>query len=247
MLKTTKLEVKLLSDPEMYRKIQPNIRGGICHASVCYAKANNKYMGALYDPNKDSYILYIDANNLYGWAMSQALPKDNFAWRSDADVHETETPLTSDNRAKRLGFFDMAARAGRELARAVNTESNNVIPNTPIEEFDFSTQYILEVVLEYPREIHDCDDDYPLAPELMEIKTEMLSAKHLQLRRKYYGAATPYSRKLVCSLYPKKKYVFHSENLKFYLERKMKVTKVHRGIKFSTGDYLKVVALKLLF
>ena len=51
----------------------------------------------------------------------------------------------------------------------------------------------------------------------MEIKTEMLSAKHLQLRRKYYGAATPYSRKLVCSLLPKKKYVLHSENLKFYI------------------------------
>ena len=93
--------------------------------------------------------------------------------------------------------------------------------------------------------MHDCNDDYPLAPELMEIKIEMLSATHLQLRRKYFGAATPYSRKLVCSLLPKKKYVLHSENLKFYLERGVKVTKVYRGIKFSTGDYLKVVAFLL--
>ena len=53
----------------------------------------------------------------------------------------------------------------------------------------------------------------------MKIKTEMLSAKHLTLRRKYYGAATPYSCKLVCSFYPKNKYVLHSENLKFYLEQ----------------------------
>ena len=98
-----------------------------------------------------------------------------------------------------------------------------------------------------PREIQIRDDDYPLAPELMEIKTEMLSAKHLQLRRKFYGAATPHSRKLVCLLLPKKKYVLHSENLKFYLERGMKVTKVHRRIKFSTGDYLKVVVLLLVF
>ena len=67
MFKKTKLEVKLLSDPKMYRMIQPNIRVGICHASVCYAKENNKNMGALYDPTQEnSYILYIDANNLYG-------------------------------------------------------------------------------------------------------------------------------------------------------------------------------------
>ena len=47
MFKKLKLEVKLISDPEMYRMIQPNIRGGICHASVRYAQPNNKYMGAL--------------------------------------------------------------------------------------------------------------------------------------------------------------------------------------------------------
>ena len=247
MFKKTKLEVKLLSDPEMYRMIQPNIRGGICHASIRCVWANNKYLDALYDPTQeDSYILYIDANNLYGWAMSQALPKDNYAWLSEAEVREAERALTSNNRATRLGFFDMSARACRELARAVNAELNGVLPDPPIEEIDFSMQYILKVDLEYPREIHDRDDDYPLAPEVMEIKTEMVSAKHLQLRRKYYGAATPYSRKLVCSLLPKNKYVIHSENLKFYLERGMKVTKVHRGIMFLTGYYLKVFSLLLV-
>ena len=81
MFTKRKLKVKLLSDPKMYRMIQPNIRGGICHASVFYAKANNKYMGALNDPTKeDLYILYIDANNFYGWAISQALPKNRYAW-----------------------------------------------------------------------------------------------------------------------------------------------------------------------
>ena len=178
--------------------------------------------------------------------MSQALPKDNYSWLNEAEVREAETALTSDNRAKRVGFFDMVARARRELARAVNAELNGVILDPPIEEIDFSMQYILEVDLKYPREIHDRDDDYPLAPELMEIKTEMLSAKPVQLRRKYYGAATLYSRKLVCSLLPKKKYVLHSKILKFYLERGMKVTKVYRGIKFLTGYNLKVVAVMLL-
>ena len=64
--------IHLITDPEMYRMIQPNIRGGICHASIRYARANNKLMGSLYDPTKPtSYVMYVDSNNLYGWAMSQ--------------------------------------------------------------------------------------------------------------------------------------------------------------------------------
>ena len=52
-------------------------------------------------------------------------------------------------------------------------------------------QYILKVDLEYPCIIYDRTDDYPLVSELIEIKTKMIFAKHLQLRRKYYSAASP--------------------------------------------------------
>ena len=139
-----------------------------------------------------------------------ALPKDNFAWLSEAEVHGAETALTSDNNATRLGFFDMAAQARQDLLPAVNAEMNGVIPDPPVKEIDYSAAYILEVDLEYFHELHDSDDEYPLASYVMEIKTEMLSKKHLQLRLKYYDAATPCSRKLVCSLLPKKENVVHS-------------------------------------
>ena len=73
----------LITDPEMYRMIQTNIRGGICHASVRYARANNKLMGSLYDPRQPtSYIMEVDANNLYGWAMSQEMPDGYIEWLS---------------------------------------------------------------------------------------------------------------------------------------------------------------------
>ena len=63
--------------------IEDGIRGGICHAIQRYAKANNYYMKD-YDENKDSlYIQYLDANNLYGMAMSEKLPIKGFKWMVD--------------------------------------------------------------------------------------------------------------------------------------------------------------------
>ena len=58
--------------------VEKGIKGGICHAIHRYAKASNKYMKN-YDENKESSFLeYLDENNLYGWAMSEALPVDCF-------------------------------------------------------------------------------------------------------------------------------------------------------------------------
>ena len=54
--------------------VEKGIRGGICHTMHRYAKANNKYM----KDEEESFLEYLDANNLYGWAMSQPLPVDGF-------------------------------------------------------------------------------------------------------------------------------------------------------------------------
>ena len=67
LLKHINQSIPLITDPETYRMIQPNIRGEICHASFRYARANNKLMKSLYDPKKPtSYIMEVNANNLYG-------------------------------------------------------------------------------------------------------------------------------------------------------------------------------------
>ena len=77
-LKKTGVKLELLTKNDMLLMVEKGIRGRICHAIHRYAKANNKYMKN-YDKNKElSYIQYLDANNLYGWAMPQKLPVDGF-------------------------------------------------------------------------------------------------------------------------------------------------------------------------
>ena len=79
-LKETKQELELLHDYDMLMMFEKGIRGGITHISKRYAEANNKYMKD-YNHNKPStYIQYLDAKNLYGWAMSQSLPTHGFKW-----------------------------------------------------------------------------------------------------------------------------------------------------------------------
>ncbi|XP_039278288.1 uncharacterized protein LOC120350099 [Nilaparvata lugens] len=74
MLKLTKIELDLIHDYNMYLMIEKGIRGGISQCITRYSKANNKYIKN-YNPNKkQNYLFYIDANNLYGWALSQKLP-----------------------------------------------------------------------------------------------------------------------------------------------------------------------------
>ena len=80
MLKMTGINLELITDIDMQLFIEKGLRGGISDIAHRHAKANNKYIKN-YDPDKlISYIMYLDANNLYGWAMSKPLPYRNFRW-----------------------------------------------------------------------------------------------------------------------------------------------------------------------
>ena len=63
--------------------VEKGIRGGICHAILRYAKANNKYMKDYNKDEEESFLRYNDANNLYGFAMIQPLPVNGFDWVED--------------------------------------------------------------------------------------------------------------------------------------------------------------------
>ena len=98
------------------------------------------------------------------------------------------------------------------------------------------TGYILEVDLEYPKELHDLHNDYPLAPEVMNVKTNMLSEKQVDIYKLINGSKEPKdekTKKLILNLNDKSKYVVHIRTLQFYLKHGLKLKKIHRAKKFE--------------
>ncbi|KAL9958234.1 hypothetical protein ACROYT_G035222 [Oculina patagonica] len=192
LLKKTGVQLELLTDSEMHLFVERGIRGGISIVRKRYAKANNHYVEG-YDPNKPKkYIMYLDANNLYGWAMSNPLPKSGFRWKR---VMPTENEIMRK----------------KEFAK---------------------TGWILEVDLEYPAELHEEHNSYPLAPEKKKISEELYSDYQKKLKDKL-ELKLPDSEKLVLTLEDKSNYVVHYRNLQFYLEQGMKLKRVHRVLEFE--------------
>ncbi|KAL9987185.1 hypothetical protein ACROYT_G001444 [Oculina patagonica] len=192
LLKKTGVELELLTDYEMHLFVERGIRGGISMVSKRYAKANNPYVEG-FDPSQPKkYIMYLDANNLYGWAMSKPLPKSGFRWKK---VMPTEKEIITK----------------KEFAKA---------------------GWILEVDLEYPKELHDVHSSYPLAPEKKKINKEMFSPFQKKLI-KNLELQPPNTEKLVLTLEDKSNYVVHYRNLQFYLKQGMKLKKVHRVLEFE--------------
>ena len=95
--------------------------------------------------------------------------------------------------------------------------------------------YFLEVDLKYPDELHDLHNDYPLAPEKLAVTNEMLS-KYCKSIADKYDIKVGNVKKLIPNLGNKTKYVLHYKNLQLYLSLRMKLTKIHKVLKFKESD-----------
>ena len=202
MLKMTGIELELISDIDMDLFIEKGMIGGISYIAKRNSKPNNKYMEN-YDSSKERvFIMYLDANDLHGWAMTQYLPYGEFKWLSKKEIDGFDLNLVKENS---------------------------------------SVGYILEVDLEYLSNLHDLHNDYPLAPEKLEISQDMLSKYCSDIADKY-GIKIGGVNKLVLIFNNKKAYVVHYRNLQLYLSLGMKLSKVHRILKFKQFDWSKKFA-----
>ena len=199
MLKMTNIKLELMTDIDMFQFIEKGMRGGISYIANRHGEANNKYMKE-YDEKKSSkYIMYLDANNLYGWAMSQYLPTGGFRWMSEKQINNLNIAKYKENSKKGL---------------------------------------ILEVDLEYPKELHDLHNDYPLAAERVRVNEDMLSSYCKKIAVKY-NISTGLVSKLIPTLKNKEKYVLHYRNLQLYTDLGLKVAKVYRVLEFNQSPWLK--------
>ena len=199
MLKMTNIKLELMTDIDMFQFIEKGMRGGISYIANRYGKANNKYMREYDEKAPSKYIMYLDANNLYGWAMSQYLPTGGFKWLTEKQINKIN------------------------LAQ-YNEDSNKGL--------------ILEVDLEYPKELHNLHNDYPLGPEKVKVTDDMLSGYCKNIQKKF-NISTGLVHKLIPTLSNKEKYVLHYRNLQLYLDLGLKVKKVHRVLEFNQSPWLK--------
>ena len=79
MLNMRKVQLELISDADIYFFFEKGVRGGVSYISKRYSKGNNKYLKS-YDLKQESKHIYLDANNLYDYAMSKFLPPNEFKW-----------------------------------------------------------------------------------------------------------------------------------------------------------------------
>lgn len=97
-LKLTKIELQLFSDINDYVWLQSQMRGGICFLGKRHATANDPYIPETYNSDKDnSFLIALDANNLYGFVMIQPLPYGNFRWLTDSEVKKFNILETTPN------------------------------------------------------------------------------------------------------------------------------------------------------
>ena len=90
MLKMTNIKLELMTDIGMFQFNEKGMLGGVSYITNRYGNANNKYMKEYDEKAPSKYIMYLDANNLSGWAMSQYLPTGNFKWMTDKEIRKID-------------------------------------------------------------------------------------------------------------------------------------------------------------
>ena len=180
--------------------------------------------------------MYLDANNLYRWAMSQPLPTSNFKWLTDEEMEELDVMMVPDDSPR--GYI-LECDLGKYLYIHAYFIKCNVsflyISGYPRDFTKCNVSFLC--ISEYPHELHDLHKDYPLVPERLQIEENLRSdyQRHL-MQDEGFSKPPP---KLVPNLRNKRKYVIHYRNLKLYLDLGLRLINVRRVLSLDRSPWLK--------
>ena len=209
-LKMTNADLELISEKDIYTFLEAGKRGGVSTISHRYAKANIPNHKD-FDPNlPPSYLIYLDANNLYGWAMTQRLPTGEFKW---VKVNLRDVLDTADDAD--YGYF------------------LEVDLNYPQHLHDNHNDYPLAAEKMKPVALS------PYQQEMLSQQYNAAHPKWTKERIEEAVESFVGTTKLIPNLQPKTKYILHYRLLKQYVDLGMEVTKIHRVLSFRQKAWLK--------
>ena len=195
--------------------IEKGIRGGLSVVTRKFSKANNEYLPD-YNPSKPStYCMYFDANNLYGWAMSQKMPYQNLHWITDEATLQAFDVLSIEDEADVGYILEVDLLYPKQLH-----DRHNDFPLAPIQRV-----VQLEEWSTYTKEL--------AATSTTKTTTTTTTTTAKQVRS--FSSKIP---KLIADLHNKTNYVVHYQNLKLYLRLGLKVSKIHKIIGFDQSNWL---------
>ena len=209
--KMTDETIHLLRDRFMYNLFERGIRGGLTFVNQHHAEEQLVKVG---NETYKQILMYIDQNNLYGAAMCEYLPHSNFHLMTNQEI-DTSFPT-------------------QQHILNLNAEGDE--------------GFYFEVDLSYPPDIHHKTADFPLAPQGEEVTSDMLSPFMKQLYQELHSARNPHqltpaqfkpSHKLLLTQNDKKNYCIHFKLLQYFINKGMKVTKIHHVIRFTQKQFLK--------
>jgi len=183
--------------------------GYVSTGSLRAGTGNNPYMAHEYDQSKPrSYVLYLDANNLYGKAMSAYLPTHEYEWVDNSPAGNL--PLLSEIQYDPEGFI-----------QALNLENKY--------------GYLFEVDMKIPPTLHDKLNDLPPAPLRRSLDNDVLSTAYQEPLIESLGqdSTSLRTKKLIADLHPKRNYIAHTSTLQKYLSVGAQITRVHKVLRFQ--------------
>jgi hypothetical protein len=230
----------------MLEMVQKGVRGGISVISRRFAKANNKSsptMELFYDKNEPtSFILHLDANNLYGYAMSQHLPTGDYRFDcEDVDDFDFEQVVTPEE----TSMYETNTYEKRLSIRCTQKYTKQFLSKWKDND---DTGGILEVDIDIPPKLHDYLNDYPPCPETTSFEPSPEMKKLYKFlnendqdkeEEEEESKKIPQTDKLIPNLHNKRNYVCHYRNLKMYLQMGCVLKKVHRVLLFHQAPILK--------